>query len=383
MIDRDYYLSLCIDAQKNLEYYKTEAERKVIKWEYTSGKRYDITPFWFERNQEPVAKVRKQETSSKYGLDESGNVWVAAFDSSTDIIGYRSQDEQGIINRLYRSDGRLDSIQHMTIINGLPTHYVEFIVRMGSTLDTVWHYEEHYKYEDRMLNHISREYWSNLGPRGRQYQVQYNYEFHISYDEDGSLSQIHDNHQKIIYVRMSKQKVIALREEVKTGLVEDAKDVFQEIHRKTGSERLCFVAIYLHQSSSYIYDPVYHPGLERIRTEQLEQKLTPDILWSSGEHPSDYQESIQNEELGRKLERLVQYWQMKNNWWKEGKRLWYDVVQELNLQDWSGILPITDDFVIYVDEEALNVKKGDLAKSIPSNKVDVLYAKGLLSTIKK
>lgn len=107
----------------------------------------------------------------------------------------------------------------------------------------------------------------------------------------------------------------------------------------------------------------------------------PDLLWSSGEHASDAQESIQNVELQRKLERLVQYWQMKNSWWKEGKQLWFEVAQELNGQEWGG-LPVTDDFVIYVDQEDLNVKKGDLSKSIPPHKIDILQANGLLTKSK-
>lgn len=189
----------------------------------------DITPFWFERNREPVAKVSKKESSSKYGTDESGTVWVAAFDKSTNVIGYRTEDEHGIMLRLYQNDGRLDSIQHMTIVDRLPTHFVEFIVRFGYTSDAAWHYEEHYQYEDRILNHIHGEHWSNYGPRGRQFQVQYDYKFHLTYDNGGLLSLVQDSRKNILYLRMSKSEALALREEVKIGLIEDSKDVFQQI----------------------------------------------------------------------------------------------------------------------------------------------------------
>ena len=80
MIDKSYYLSLCEDAQKNMDLYRAEAEKHVSKWEYTKGKRYDLTPYYFERKHEARARIIKEEHSTAYGLDDEGNVWITKND---------------------------------------------------------------------------------------------------------------------------------------------------------------------------------------------------------------------------------------------------------------------------------------------------------------
>ena len=67
---------------------------------------------------------------------------------------------------------------------------------------------------------------------------------------------------------------------------------------------------------------------------------------------------------------------MKNNWWKESKKLWYEVALELNRKDLSKDGPFTEDFVIFIDEEGMELK--DLVKSIPEEKLDLLRSKGLI-----
>ncbi|MFC4101676.1 hypothetical protein [Paenibacillus xanthanilyticus] len=47
------YLSLCEESEANRERYREEAERHVATREYTTYKRYDLTPYDFERKREP------------------------------------------------------------------------------------------------------------------------------------------------------------------------------------------------------------------------------------------------------------------------------------------------------------------------------------------
>jgi len=369
MIDKAYYLSLCEDAQKNIDLYMKEAENHVSKWEFTSNKRYDLTPYYFERKHESRGRVSKKEESTAYGLDINGEICVTKCDYIRESIGCYSRNERQLVNRLYR-EGEIDSIEELIFEDGLPTHYVQFIVRNGIALESSWHFEEYYEYENNRLARISRdEYWG-YGQGSRHYQ------YYLTYNDKGKLSQIKDNKNKIIYLDISKSQVVTLREAVRIGLINESKKILQTICKKAGGERFCYIGIYLHDEPSGVYEPIFHPALERIRLEQLKEKNNLDYIWNTGEHPVNYQETIQDKEVIDKFERLVQYWEMKNNWWKESKKLWYEVAMELNREDWSNYSPFTDDFVIFVDEEGLRLK--DLAKSIPYDKLNILRFKGLI-----
>jgi len=63
----------------------------------------------------------------------------------------------------------------------------------------------------------------------------------------------------------------------------------------------------------------------------------------------------------------------------QGKKLWDEVAYAINEHDWSESIPITDDFIVYVDWEGLDVSKGGLLNSIPYHKLELLREKGLLN----
>ncbi|MDR6879639.1 hypothetical protein [Bacillus sp. 3255] len=369
MIDKAFYLALCEDAQKNIDLYRTEAESHVSKWEQTSKKRYDLTPYFYERKHEAPGRVSKKEEITAYGLDKDGEIWVTKCGYIRDSMGYYSRNEHQLINRLYRK-GEIDSIEEVIFEDGLPIRYIQFIVRNGRTLESSWHFEEYYEYEDNRLARIKRdEYWS-YGQGAREYQ------YYLSFNDNGKLSQIKDNKNKIIYLDISKSQVLTLREEIRTGLIDESQKILQTICKQAEKEKICYIGIYLHDEPEAVCDPIFHPALEKIRLEQLKQDINYDI-WNTGEHPVNYQESIQNRGVIDKFERLVQYWGMKNIWWKESKKLWYEVALELNREDWSKYSPLTEDFVIFVDEEGLELK--DLARSIPQEKLNLLRSNGLIN----
>lgn len=370
MINKSYYLSICKEAQDNMNAYKSEAEERVTSWEHTKGKRYDLTPYYFERKHESRARVLKTEGLTAYGLDQEGHIWITKNDYILDSYGYRSISENKLINRIYRKNV-IDSIEEVVFENGLPIRYVQFIVRNGLSLESSWHFEEYYEYEDQKIKTIKRdEYWGyGQGER--------HYEYYLTYSDAGKLSQIKDQKNKVIYLDISNSEATALRSKIRSELIAESKNVLMNICELVCNKKICFVAIYLHDEPHAVCDPIFHPGLEEIRLEQLKQTLDINYIWSSGEHPVNYQETIKNKELLVQFERLIQYWEMKGKWWDEAKKLWQEIAQELNNEDWNKhCLLLTDDFIFFVDEEGLNVKK-DLAKSIPADKLNLLKVKGL------
>lgn len=61
-------------------------------------------------------------------------------------------------------------------------------------------------------------------------------------------------------------------------------------------------------------------------------------------------------------------------WWKQTEQIMLEVSMKLNEYDWSEILEITDDFIVFVDWEAWD---GDLSSSVPKEKIEKLIEKGL------
>jgi hypothetical protein len=61
-----------------------------------------------------------------------------------------------------------------------------------------------------------------------------------------------------------------------------------------------------------------------------------------------------------------------------GRRLMCAVAARLNLRDWAGALPVTDDFVVYsVDLELVDLQR-NLAECLPPNRLAALRERGLL-----
>ncbi|MFC3798886.1 hypothetical protein [Cohnella sp. GCM10012308] len=359
MIDRAYYLSLCEDAQGNMDTYKSEAESHVAAWEYASGKRYDLTPFYFERNREARGRVSKKEQPTAYGKDEHGEIWITKWDALRDSVGYYSRSENLLVNRLYRN-GAIDSVEEVVYQDGLPVRYVEFIVRGGRTLEAAWHYEEYYEYRQSTLTQINRYAYSHgHQPEERQF------DFH--YDGNGKLSEIRSGENKIVFMNITKSQAAILQEEVRSGLIEESRKAIEAVCRRAGTERIFCIGVYLHDEPDSVRDPIFQPGLERIRREQLSQQHDKRDIWNLGEHPMRYQESIEDKSVLASFERLIQYWEMKGTWWSNARKLWREVAVTLNEDELARKYPaLTEDFVIFIDEEGAAIK--DLLKSLPESK---------------
>ncbi|MOA59034.1 hypothetical protein D3C78_1835570 [compost metagenome] len=59
-------------------------------------------------------------------------------------------------------------------------------------------------------------------------------------------------------------------------------------------------------------------------------------------------------------------------------KLWQEVAQAVNETNWSQYPLLSNDFIVYVDWEGLDVIDGDLEASVPLLKLEVLRSKGLL-----
>ncbi|WP_166246449.1 hypothetical protein [Paenibacillus turpanensis] len=383
MIDKEYYFSLCKDAELNQEKYIEQAKSQSYRWEYTGWKRYDSTPFWFERNLEPRSPVMDCRASISYGFNKNDEICFIQSSQEECIV----RTEERMINRRY-SNGKVDSIEELIFDDGLPVKYVEFIVRNGLNPGQEWHFEEEYVYEGKKLVEIKRNEFWYAGNLVRTF------EFQIEYDETGNMASIKENGD-VKYREVNVEQAKQIRDEVKKELIDESIRTITKIGDRIQTDQVCFIGIYLHGEPSGILDPIFHPGLQSIRDEQIEAGEDIWTIWNAGEHPVENQESLSDQKVKEKFQLLIQYWQMNSDWsdaplnpvlthktwWGESKALWQEVALELNKMNWDGILPVTKTFVIYADEESLDVPGGDLAKSVPGDKLRILESKGLVSLV--
>lgn len=363
------YIEWCKDAQERYAYYKHEAESNVMRQEFAAYKRYDERPLWFEMEEKNRGRRSKKETNTKYGFDADGRVRICEETYNWKDEEFTSYSEHQIVTRCYR-DGIIDSIRELILDDGAPVYSVEYIVRRGLDQEH-WYQTYEYHYEDQRIARITKQFINQ--------SIHYNYPFTCEYDENGELYKVVYNDMHIRYFRLSRQEAVELHQELKQKLVTEVRQaVYQLKTVLPPEEKACFLAIYLHDEPGGLYGPFFHPGLQKVRNERIEQKETKHVFWMSGDHPVNYQESIQNKQVEEQLQSLIVYWSRNNNWWEKGKKLWEEVAMEANRKAWPEDLPITDDFVVYVDREDLDVTRGGLNRCVPEDKRIFLRSRGLL-----
>lgn len=170
-----------------------------------------------------------------------------------------------------------------------------------------------------------------------------------------------------------------LLEEMKQDMLREIQVAVKEI-KLDESDEVCYISLL-----GTDYEPVL--GLITLGIKSYRDKMINEdpqdllYLWNSGEMPVDYQVGLEKvlpsfEEKQEKFVELIG----ENEWeyyWNACQDVRFDVAFYLNSLDWSGVLPVTYDFVVYSDWEAIDVENGDLERSIPKEKLLILKESGL------
>lgn len=141
---------------------------------------------------------------------------------------------------------------------------------------------------------------------------------------------------------------------------------------------ICFIALV-----SDDYNPLValiQLGFESVRKEALE-KYGLDGAWNSGNQFQKYSSLINNPNMLKKQSDLIEICGGENHydiWWNQSQEIMFEVAKRLNSLDWKSFFNITDDFVVYSDWEAIDVQNGDLALSVPIEKIEKLRENGYL-----
>ncbi|WP_145412204.1 hypothetical protein [Paenibacillus xylanexedens] len=370
MINEQYYEKLNQDAIDNYLFYKQEAEAKVHRREYITSKRYDIMPFWLEREGQIPGELSNEETDTYYEFDDQGRLLILACDDLIDGYTYVTYKDDLITTRTY-VEGTLDGVKEYWLQGGHVYRSVEYLSRFNKIN------VEEYIYEGNLLVQVYQPQYENNKYYDHLVRT------YFEYDEQGKLLRVLDGTQGVIYVRMADTEVQTLRETVKKELMLAVKQTIDKLCDSPSESSYCFLSIYLHDEVHAVYSPMFNPGWDEVREEQIEEKDEHDEyyhyrLWSSGEHPLNDQQELEDHDLIQRLRTLIIYWRSRGDWFEEGKRLWQEVAYELNVTTkWSEYSQLTDHFVVFVEWEAMDIMNGDLHASIPAGKLELLRLEDL------
>ncbi|WP_434752262.1 hypothetical protein [Paenibacillus amylolyticus] len=284
MINEEYYVKLNQDAADNYYFYKQEAEAQVHRREYTTSKRYDIMPYWFEREGLIVGERSEEETDTYYELDDQGRLLILACDDLIDGYTYVTYRDDLITTRTY-VEGVLDGVKEYWLQDRHIGRSVEYVSRFNKINVEEYIYEGNQLVQVYQPQYENNEYYTHLV---RTY---------FEYDEQGGLLRVLDGTQGVIYVEMADAEVQTLREMVKKELMLAVKQTMDTICESPAERAYCFLSIYLHDEVHAVYSPMFNPGWEEVREEQIEEKDEHDEyyyyrLWSSGEHPLNDQQEL-------------------------------------------------------------------------------------------
>lgn len=366
MINKEYYLSLSKDAQDHYLHYKKEAESSVSRREYARDKLYDITPCWYGRESTVPGEITEEETDIYYEFDNRGRLRISACDELIDGYAYTNYEENRIITRLYVSS-ELYSIKEYTIHNGLINRCVEYSPRFDKL-----RYED-YLYEGEKLIQVYQPQYE--GSAGLYDHLVHTF---FEYDEKGTLKQVLDGNREVIYIQMKAEEVALLRQEVKDRLTSRITEVISQITKVLVNDSCCFLAIFLHDEVEGLYSPIFHPGLQKVRDEQVRDKKDYWTIWNPAEHPVNNQQELIDRDLIRKLRTLVYCWHHSQDWWEEGVKLWQEVAYTVNESNWFLHPVLTEDFIVFIDWSGMDIVNGDLEECVTPTKLEIIRSKGLL-----
>lgn len=174
------------------------------------------------------------------------------------------------------------------------------------------------------------------------------------------------------------QFLVKLKHDLLIGIPDAVKTI-----KLDEGDKVCYIALF-----GSDYEPVLgliQLGIESYRNKMIEESGTDNkwYLWNSGEMPVQYQTDLESEDPNF-LERQSTFKELFGGeenyevWWEAAQDIRYEIAYELNNLDWSGMIPTSDDFVVYSDWESIDVDNGDLVRSIPRKKYELLEKKGLI-----
>jgi hypothetical protein len=355
---------------------KRQCKAGVKKWIWATGPAYGLRPFEAEiggwsRGKKLTRAPKKKEDHEEFGFDALGRlichrryinlpglcyedffVWNdhGTVDQWSFHYSPHEKEAPWRLDRYFYEQGRV--VCHAGIANNDATNM------------TI------YQYKGDKLVHIDRCFSSRNDNR----------KYHLYYAE-GKLATIESENSRgkrnIIYRRAMWPfpKVLA-------SLHKHLLQAIPKAVRRAKPDEPVFCLALLYDSESYegMTELNLALGLESERTKWHANKGKKNLeaLWNAQDFRTflDPELDIDDDRVAADEQELIYYYQHEGKGSESVRRLFIEVAKELNQRDWSKILKVTDDFVVYpMDLELADIWKNFKA-AVPANKLRLLKKRG-------
>lgn len=373
------------EAFSQYDQLKVDAEQSVVRWEWADGQRHSLLPHYFKRYPGRGRRLKRPPASIGhyvcYGLDDQNRprlrrTYMLADRYAVERIERRysggDQPEDAIFEAFYEYSHSLVEVIEFSRPTLIPLR-VNLIFRENDRVvrqvsldlngysppdgsrvmdpDTLYKWlgtsgrflsVERYKYEGKRLTRIdSYHEVPGLSP--------YFHEERFEYDDAGSLERIYslrdDGTRRTVYQKRKKGETSqTIRESATQKMVQAIVDAIRAANLQ---ERLYCIEL-SYQCVNRYFPPIIYPAPESYRQELLESDR-PDakfyIFTPLLGRRSRFLEITDPDALEACQLLEQEIWSDKK--WDTGTRILRDVASALSRHDWTGILRVTPDFVVY------------------------------------
>ncbi len=397
---------------------KAAAEPAVVRWEWTTGQRYSPLPFYFNRFPGRARTLKGPPTEVgyyiRYGFDEQNRLRLHRFYGYLDLDGqerlqrhriYGVQAEDAIGETFYNYHDTLAEtiefsvppriplkihqifyqndqvVRHVSFeLNGYSPLYSE----KGKDPDELYEWlgyngcfktVEQYLYEGNRLTTIA-SYHEVPGISPFYFQERF------IYDEVGKLGRIEgfreDGSKQIVYQRRKKgQTFQSIRETATQKMIEA---VIEKLRAANIRDKLYCIEL-SYQAVRHHFPPSIIPGLESYR-QSLLNSSTPDAqycVFAPVLQGKEWFWEITDPDTLEICQLLEQEIQTSEKW-NTATRILRDVAAALTHYDWTNILDVTSDFVVFAIDHEMEGDHLDrvLSASAPKELIQEWKKKGWL-----
>lgn len=383
--------------------FRAEAEPVVVRWEWTAaGERYSPLPFYFQRFPGRARALKEPPTSKaqhrEYGLDDQGRPRVARqytyleepfetfyryTDNLIEVVEFSMPPripisvEQVFVEHNQVTQNacfRLNGYSPSPLYNRDPDALYEWLGPMGRFVIL-----DNHLYEGDHLTRVQsyREAPTSCGPPSFQFEE------HFAYDEAGKLQRIErvfgDGRTEIAYQRRMKGETF---QTIRAAAVEKMTDAIVERLRAARITEKVYSIELAYRTVAHHFPPYLVLGLESHR-QQLLASGDPDARYyvftpvMNARPDNGLWFDITDPDTLTHCQRLEQEIRMGEKW-STATRILREVAAALTHYDWTGILDITPDFVVFAIDHEIDNLETALRASVSKEQIREWKKKGWL-----
>jgi hypothetical protein len=361
---------------KEFDQRRTAAEEAVVRREFYSEDAINPRPYYHERFEMKRGRRLKQTTAKacEFGFDAKGRVTVVRLPAdeedpaSEEFFHYQDHVVESVCYRL----GRGSPVLHASLQRFAKGRLIECDVM---DVKPPSEFDERYLYKGNWLVEIQSTAIAGASRKTGRWDVQYDaagrYRCLRRFDEAFDLFfVIHWNPQ-------TAPSIPQLSKAIHRKLV----NLIPKVIRRAKKKEPAFCVALAYDFENDPLPPYLGIGTVRERDRWLQEKgkEARAFLWNPAEY-ARYEDGTLNlvdKRLEEDCEILCQLLLAKFDTWTAQKLL-NGVTMELNRHDWSKVLPVTDDFVVYaVDLEGAHLQK-NLKAGVPRQKLNLLRKRKLI-----